>query len=376
MPNATPFLHSYIFDPDTEPAQEEEIFKGFLSKGDLAVWIGREKHRKTNVVQQLAVCAAIGRPFLGFPFVAAKPLKVVYTDYESKSHSLWGRYQAICETMKLTPIEKQRMKDNLRIIEVRKMQKAGEMFYRLPIKDKVDKDADAFWTQFVDEYVNQFGADLFIFDPLRCLHSQDENDSNIEALLSRLRQFFNKAGIIIPHHMTKRSYSPDPVTLKKDMRLWSDGARGSGAIKAHSDAIICQERVMEDSVEIVYWGAFMKDGADIEPLPLEESDPQSFFWQVSTEVPAHLRQAYDTLKKAGGKFANKKTAAEILMNAGSTKPTAYRHLKELEHRSLLTSKGDELELQTGAIPPTDDSIDIGDLSNQRPPRRKASAAKN
>lgn len=54
------FLDTFVFDPDHQPADEETIFEGFLSKGDLAVWIGREKHRKTNVVQQFAICAALG----------------------------------------------------------------------------------------------------------------------------------------------------------------------------------------------------------------------------------------------------------------------------------------------------------------------------
>ena len=60
------------------------------------------------------------------------------------------------------------------------------------------------------------------------------------------------------------------------MRFWSDDARGSGAIKAHSDVIVCQERVIEEQEERLYLGAFLKDGPDVEPIPLAETGAQSF----------------------------------------------------------------------------------------------------
>src|ERR1700730_10318692 len=81
---ATPLAPlSFIFDPDEQPPAESVIYEGFLSAGDLVTWIGREKHRKTNLLLQLAICAAIGRDFLGFRFRAPEPLRVTFVDYET-----------------------------------------------------------------------------------------------------------------------------------------------------------------------------------------------------------------------------------------------------------------------------------------------------
>src|SRR6516165_10139377 len=81
----------YIFDVSARIPLEQSIYEGLLAKGDLAVWLGREKHRKSNVLLQLAICAALARPFLHFRFCPEKPLKVVLLDYESRSQSLKQR---------------------------------------------------------------------------------------------------------------------------------------------------------------------------------------------------------------------------------------------------------------------------------------------
>jgi len=68
--------------------------------------------------------------------------------------------------------------------------------------------------------------------------------------------------------MTKQSRKPgDNVRLAAEMRLWSDVARRSGAIKAHADVIVRQERAKEKDADIVYFGAFMKDAGDVDPMP-------------------------------------------------------------------------------------------------------------
>ena len=141
------YLSRAIFAPDVEPPVDVAIFEGFLLRDDVTVWLGREKHRKTNLVLQFVICAALGRPFLHFRFAAPEPLKVVYVDYESKTRSLWVRYHAICRAMGLTGEDMQRLKENLHITEVRKIQKNGHEFQRFPLK-KPTADERAFWQSF------------------------------------------------------------------------------------------------------------------------------------------------------------------------------------------------------------------------------------
>jgi hypothetical protein len=101
--------------------------------------------------------------------------------------------------------------------------------------------------------------------------------------------------------------------------------------------IVCQERVIDkDGTEVVYWGAFLKDDADIEPLALEESGPNTFFWQIRQEVPDHLQASLDALRKAETIFANKADAVRAIIGATAiSDATAYRHIKDLVRRHLI-----------------------------------------
>jgi len=326
----------YIFDPEAEHTAPIRIFEGFLSQGDLVVWIGREKHRKTNFILQCAICVALGRDFLNFRFAASNPLRVIVIDYESKAASLKKRYAAICGGMTLGPEDKAQLKQNLRIIDVRRSYETGNEIPRFPANNKSDEDkkAEKFW----QELRKDNPADLYIIDPMRSMHGEDENDSKIERLLVRLRRLFGGAALIIAHHMTKAGAGQWELRLKTDMRAWSDGARGSGAIKAHADVIVCQERSIEDEREVVSWGAFLRDDADIEPISVVESDPQSFYWEASLDVPDHLRASYEALRKEGARFRTQNDAAQVLRRAtGKSKATAYRHLIQMRNIGLVTA---------------------------------------
>ena len=267
-PLSTAQLGEYVFDPDGDPPEERTYYEGLMGEGDLVVWLGREKHRKTNFILQFSICAATGRDFLVFGFAAARPLKVVVVDYETKTGSLRRRYAAICDALKLTGDERTALRDNLRVIEVRKLVRAGQSIPRFMMNGKVSHDEDVvahsrvFWRRFAEQYP----ADICIFHPMRSMHSGDENDSSIEMLLGRMRRFFPNSAVIVAHHMRKQFAGSKEPALLEDMRAWSDGARGSSAIKAHTDVVVCQERTMTNQDdERDYLGAILKDRADISP---------------------------------------------------------------------------------------------------------------
>jgi hypothetical protein len=346
-PNNPINFSRYIFDPSADPPPERVYYDGLLSEGDLGLWVGREKHRKTNIGLQLAICAALARSFLTFRFVADAPLKVVIFDWESKGDSLKRRYEALCRSMQLTDAEREQVAVNLKIFEFRRYVADGGILPKFPVKRNGQVSGDyhqalQFWIALIKDHP----ADLYIIDPMRCLDAQDENDSAIEELLAMIRRVFGKAAVLIAHHMTKRGNPKDGVALKDDMRGWSDGARGSGAIKAHADLIICQERVMAGDHEKVYWGAFLKDAPDIEPLPLVETDNESFLWCVSPEIPSNLVNPMDVVLKAGGPFKNNTAVADLLMkNLGLTRPTAYRRVLDLLNYGYLSKEDGQMVVQ-------------------------------
>ncbi|MGA3317304.1 MAG: AAA family ATPase [Candidatus Korobacteraceae bacterium] len=199
------FLDAGEFDPSFVPEPEQPIFDGLLYRGDLAVWIGREKHRKSNVTLQMAICAALGRPFLHFRHGTGQPMQVVILDYESRAASFQRRREAICRALGLSDTERATLRKHLHVILVRELRKKHITVPRFPVgiqpKDTEQAKAKEWWERFAVEYP----ADLYLFDPMRCLHAQKENDSFIEALLSKLRDVFPNAALVIPHHMNRSS---------------------------------------------------------------------------------------------------------------------------------------------------------------------------
>ena len=324
-------LADYIFDPEGDPDDEGVLYGGLLCAGDILLWAGREKSRKSNLVLQFFICAAIGRPFLLFPFSHPRPLKVVVVDFESKRKSLHQRYRAICDALGLTDDERKLLRENLKIVMVREYIRAGHALAKFPMAGK-NLDGQPFW----GEFAKRFPADLYIFDPMRSLHAGDENDSAIESLLSTMRSVFRDSAVGIVHHTRKRNMGANTVSLETDMRLWSDEVRGSSALKAHCDVIVCQERTMDSQGdEILHLGAFSKDAPDVDPIALEETDAESFFWAVRANVPTHLRPSLDRLNKKGGRFKNVAEAVKTLEKEGVKRPTAYRHINALIQAGIL-----------------------------------------
>jgi hypothetical protein len=120
------------------------------------------------------------------------------------------------------------------------------------------------------------------------------------------------------------------------MRSWADEARGSSAITAHADVIICQEREVVEGIEMLHLGAYLRDAADIEPMVLRESNLGSFLWQVAPDIPLELTLCLDALRNSGGEFPSHTAAATVLQkNMGTGRSTAFTRVNDLVSRGLL-----------------------------------------
>ena len=335
-------IEHYTFDPYADIPEEKLIYPGFLPEGDLTVWIGEEKSRKTTLLLQLSVCAALGRPFLTFPCARPEGLSVFYVDYESKESSIQKRYSAVRDVLNLTPEEFLKLQANLTILEIRKAQRDGKRLLSPFPYTGNKKELEPWKVLFGETH-----ADLYIFDPMRSFHSGDENDSGkIEKLFSGLREVSGGANITIAHHMRKSNQRTQEVLLRENMRAWSDGARGSSAIKAHADVIVCQEWFKIDGEEWLDWGVFLKDAADVSPRKLVESGPETFFWITTKDVPDFLKESYKIL--SGHQYHSEIAVKQALQDGGVKRSTAYNHFRDLKSFGLLGKDGEgRWEVLTG-----------------------------
>jgi hypothetical protein len=323
-------LKPFIFDPTAPRLPSDFIYEYFLKPSATIVWLGREKHRKTNLVLQLAMCVALGRDFLWMKYRREKPIRAVFFDYESSTEGLQMRYDALCQAMKLSDEERITLRTNLKIIALHRVSEEGNEIPHFPAKESAVEIELGWWRQQIADNP----AEMYIIDPLRSFHMSDENDSTISNLLTKIRRLFRKSLVVVTHHMRKDNFARETaVTLADDMRAWSDGARGSSAIKAAADIIVCQERVSDDGNEVVWLGAYMKDGPEIMPTPLEETDAVSFYWQMASSMPGHLRSTVELLKRQGT-FKAYSDARKLLVTLGMKRATAYLHLEELKQKGF------------------------------------------
>jgi len=280
----------------------------------------------------------------------------VVLDYESKSQTIKNRYEAIVAAMGLSEAAQNVLRANLQIVEMRKAFRNGMKFVRFPVKPERGeadefKRAECEWRLFVRETA----ADLYIIDPMRCMHAQAENDSAIETLLTRVHEIFGDAAVVISHHLRKRDRREEHK-LKSDMRVWADEARGSSAITAHADTIVCQEREVEGGIEMLHLGAYLRDAADIEPMVLRESSLGSFFWQVALDIPLELSLCLDELRKSPEGFPSRTAAAAVVQQTiGAGRSTAFSRISDLLNRGLLVESNGTLTVketvdETGKAP--------------------------
>lgn len=341
-----------FFDVTRPPVPAQAIYRHLIYNGDLVLYLGREKHRKSNLLLQMGISMALGQEFLTFEFGSPAPLNVLIVDFESSEQSLFDRYKAICTALNLKGNDKMKLRERLKILMIRRWRRIGYIWPPFPLGEEGTGEGSKIWRSGRDtwQWVFGMGTQVVIIDPMRCMHTGDENDSRVEHLMARVREFARGQTVILAHHLRKTPNTGQKrLKLTDDMHLWSDSARGSGALKAHADVIICQERTFENrgdgdpanKDETVYFGAYGKDIADVEPLPLVESEPGSFYWTVNktrSALTGNLQRVLEILGDPDN-YLNKAAAVKRLEDYGISRATAYRNLSALETRGVVGSNG-------------------------------------
>lgn len=168
---------------ETEYPRAPSIIGGdLLDKGERLLVTGEQKVGKSFLAYQIALCAAGGYSFLGFPTENCRPRKVLIINAEVRKPRLQQRF-----SKQLQPYE-DFVKDNIHII-----------FPSAQIK--ID---DTTTQKAVSNFVNDNDIDLVIFDPLANLIQEDENTSqgmgHVTAGLDAIISSTGCAVILVHHH--------------------------------------------------------------------------------------------------------------------------------------------------------------------------------
>jgi hypothetical protein len=191
-------------DPLADPS---EIVRGILHQGSKMVVGGGSKSFKTWILLELAVCVAIGSPWLGFDTSSGK---VLYLNFELARFAIRRRLKELYEAMDI------RVPQNLHLWNLRGY--AADANVILPL---------------ICSQAKALGLALIIIDPLyKLLGDRDENASHdMAALMNQIERLTldTQAAIAFGAHFAKGNAS-----LKEAIDRFS----GSGVIGRDPDSIL------------------------------------------------------------------------------------------------------------------------------------------
>lgn len=87
---------------DEEDPPEAPIIKNLFEEGEICAIVGQTKSRKSFFALQMAICVAIGNPFLDYETVQKKTL---ICNFEVSERTYKKRYKKICNRLNVTPGE-------------------------------------------------------------------------------------------------------------------------------------------------------------------------------------------------------------------------------------------------------------------------------
>ena len=264
------------------------IDDGILLDKTILMIVGPPKHKKTFLTQNFAISIISGEGFAGFNIPESK--KVLYFLAE-------GGYYPNRERMKV-------MSQNLKSEHSDKMKLLLTSFIDLTEEEDFNE---------IKKEINEFGAEVVIFDPLSKFHSVEENSASAMSLVySRIRELIESCNIsvIIVHHSGK---------------VVSRGSRGSNATHAEYDSCITLQS--KNNITTLHY-----DMRHVET----PSSTNIKFNSDTCRFELNDDEIINILTKEGGPLSKK----EIVERVSGSKSNTYKKLKRLEKdKDILTENG-------------------------------------
>lgn len=209
--------------------------------GALSLLSGASKSRKSWVATELAIAAASGGDFQGFP--CEKRRKVLYVDLELRNHSLAKRMHSVCRAKNVEPSSLNGFLMTLPWRHVHLTHSTPQIIAELT------------------RIVKEWGAEYVIIDPLYILMDGDESDPEVvQAVYKECAKLTRDtgAGVLMLHHFPKGS---------SEGKSQIDLASGSGILARMPDAVLTISKVHEShEIEDAYvFEATVRDHAPVKP---------------------------------------------------------------------------------------------------------------
>lgn len=202
-----------------EPVEEETrdwVIQGLVPRRAITFLAGQPKVGKSTIALDLAISAASGQPFLGFP--TTRPAKVIVVSEEDRPAVVKRRTWRIARAHGID--EPNRLPISF----------ATQFRFRLDEDEKVKR--------LVGD-IEGGQCDLLILDPLSRMHWADENSSKeMIPIIASLDKFIDAgASVVVVHHHRKASTG--------DERGGGQLLRGSSVLFAASRAVITIDKVRD-----------------------------------------------------------------------------------------------------------------------------------
>lgn len=248
------------------------IVENFLHAGETVMVVGRPKQGKSLLMQQLALCASRGEPFLGREIQG--PQRVLYLDLENSFPFVKKRFGKM---------------------SVPDAQDSNVVIYSPgTLADESLTLGSPRGLPNLKSLLEEFRPTILIVDPWRLYCGGDESKVTemVKALrqVASLREILPDLATIIVHHLRKsQGDKKNKVKLRDSPSDWVEGASGSYSLVGHCDATFGLDREQErGKEELIVFGGVARNFSVKSVLLTHDEDDLTFSVASGQEVLSSL----------------------------------------------------------------------------------------
>ena len=291
------------------PVTEAVVSAGMLPRGGSMFIGGEAKRWKTMLGQNLAICVAAGRPFLGFGVPA--PRRTLYLQQEVAEAQVQKRLrtmlQSVATTHRIEP-------GTLHILNVRGL--------------KLDTPGGV---RRLDRLLRGLRPEMVIFDPFYKIHNSNENKTDeMAALCDRLDKLMadHEHATVIIHHHAKPGL---------ERREGAQQLRGSSVLFAWGDSYLTINRYGEPKARRIKLAFELRNAESPDPMILQ-FDPLTLWFDVVASQgrgKVTLWDVVQVLKHAETEMLRQAIITAVREKTGSSDRPVREIIAEAERRGMI-----------------------------------------